>query len=205
MNLYFVRHGETEYNALNLFQPEDIKLSDIGLKQSKSLAERFSNPIDIIYSSSMKRAKETAEIVNKSLKKNIICLDCLKERRLPSEFIGKKKDSLETIEMEKIRDLHENDSLWHYSDEENFTECKKRVDKFFSILSEIKEKNVLIVSHGWLIRLIIFSMMEKEFDYKTFCRFADFFKFDNAGITFCKRNKEGDYSVQVLNDHPYLD
>ncbi len=206
MNLYFVRHGETEYNALNVSQAEDTELSDVGLNQCKFLAKRFSKiPVDVIYSSSMKRAKQTAEVVSKSLKKDIIYLDCLKERRAPSEFVGKRKDSLEVIEIEKIKDFNKDDSSWHYSDEENFTEYKKRVSKFFSVLSKTKEKNILIVSHGGPIRMIIFLMMEKEFDYKAFCRFADFFEFSNAGVTFCKKNKKGLYSIQALNSHSHLD
>lgn len=205
MNIYFVRHGETEYNALNISQGEETELSKVGLAQSKMLAERFSKiPVDVIYSSSMKRAKQTAEIINESLKKDIIYSEYLKERRAPSEFVGKRKDSSELIEIEKLRDLHEEDSFWHYSDEENFIEYKERVEKFFSTLSETEEENILVVSHGGPIRMLIFLMMEREPDPRAFFRFSDLFRFSNTGITFCERNKEGIYSVQVLNDDSHL-
>ena len=205
MNLYFIRHGETEFNASNISQGEDTELSDAGLAQTKILAERFFKiPVDMIYSSPMKRAKQTAEIINSSLKKDIIYSDYLKERRAPSEFVGKRKDSSALIEIEKLRDLHEDDPLWHYSDEENFFEYKERVEKFFNTLAETKEENVLAVSHGGPIRMLVFLMMEKDPSPRAFCRFSDLFRLSNTGITFCKINKEGIYSVQVFNDHSHL-
>lgn len=205
MNLYFVRHGETEYNSLNISQGEDTELSSLGLAQAELLAKRFSNAsIDVIYSSPMKRARQTAEAVSKLLEKDITYSDYLKEQRAPSEFVGKRKDSLELVEIEKLRDFNEKDSLWHYSDEENFNEFKERVGRFFNTLSETKQENVLIVSHGGPIRLLIFLMMEERVDPRAFYRFADLFRVDNAGITFCKKNKKEKYSVQVFNDCSHL-
>jgi broad specificity phosphatase PhoE len=205
MNLYFIRHGETEYNALNISQGEDTELSSLGLAQAELLAKRFSNtPVDVIYSSPMKRARQTAEVVSKLLEKDITYSDYLKEQRAPSEFVGKRKDSLELVEIEKLRDSYEKDFLWHYSDEENFNDFKERVRRFFDTLSETKQENVLIVSHGGPIRLLIFLMMEERVDPRAFYRFADLFRVDNAGITFCKKNKKEKYSVQFFNDCSHL-
>jgi broad specificity phosphatase PhoE len=205
MNLYFIRHGETEYNALNISQGEDTELSSLGLAQAELLAKRFSNtPVDVIYSSPMKRARQTAEVVSKLLEKDITYSDYLKEQRAPSEFVGKRKDSLELVEIEKLRDFNEKDFLWHYSDEENFNDFKERVRRFFDTLSETKQENVLIVSHGGPIRLLIFLMMEERVDPRAFYRFADLFRVDNAGITFCKKNKKEKYSVQFFNDCSHL-
>jgi broad specificity phosphatase PhoE len=205
MNLYFIRHGETEYNALNISQGEDTELSSLGLTQAELLAKRFSNtPVDVIYSSPMKRARQTAEVVSKLLEKDITYSDYLKEQRAPSEFVGKRKDSLELVEIEKLRDFNEKDFLWHYSDEENFNDFKERVRRFFDTLSETKQENVLIVSHGGPIRLLIFLMMEERVDPRAFYRFADLFRVDNAGITFCKKNKKEKYSVQFFNDCSHL-
>jgi alpha-ribazole phosphatase len=205
MNLYFIRHGETEYNALNISQGEDTELSSLGLTQAELLAKRFSNtPVDVIYSSPMKRARQTAAVVSKLLEKDITYSDYLKEQRAPSEFVGKRKDSLELVEIEKLRDFNEKDFLWHYSDEENFNDFKERVRRFFDTLSETKQENVLIVSHGGPIRLLIFLMMEERVDPRAFYRFADLFRVDNAGITFCKKNKKEKYSVQFFNDCSHL-
>ena len=204
MKVYFVRHGETKYNVLQAHQPEDAELSELGIKQAEILAKRFSKiPIDIIYSSPMKRARQTAEIINRYLKKEIIYSDFLKERKGPSEFIGKRTDSAEVLEINKIRNLHEDDPLWHYSDEENFIEYKERVEKFLNLLSKVKKENILVVTHGGPIKMMVFLMMDNNFTPQTFYRFSNLFKLDNTGITFCERDKKG-WLVFAFNDHSHL-
>jgi len=63
--LLMVRHGETELNsAERLWGRTDVKLDALGLKQAERLRERLAEErIDAIYSSSLKRALVTAEII----------------------------------------------------------------------------------------------------------------------------------------------
>jgi len=205
MKVYFVRHGQTKYNLLKLHQPDDAKLSDLGIKQAETLAKRFSKiPIDIIYSSPLERARQTVGIINKSLGKKVVYLDSLRERKGPSEFLGERTDSQNVFEINKIRNLHEKDRSWHYSDEENFIEFKERVKKFFNILSGTKEENVLVLSHGGLIKMTIYLMMGDDFTANDFYKFSSLFKMKNTGITFCERNKKGIWSVLAFNDHSHL-
>ncbi|APC40473.1 histidine phosphatase family protein [Clostridium estertheticum] len=61
-----VRHGETNWNVLGKFQGcKDIILSNEGILQAQYLNERFQNKFDYIYTSPLKRAHETAEIISK--------------------------------------------------------------------------------------------------------------------------------------------
>jgi broad specificity phosphatase PhoE len=66
--IYFVRHGETEYNVLNLMQGHmDIPLNENGINQAKIAREELKDlKIDEIYSSPLIRAYKTAEIIKKS-------------------------------------------------------------------------------------------------------------------------------------------
>ena len=63
--IILVRHGETEWNVAEIFRGRiDIDLNEMGIKQAGLLAEYLSNvKIDAIYSSPLKRALKTAEIV----------------------------------------------------------------------------------------------------------------------------------------------
>lgn len=63
--LYLVRHGETKYNRHGIMQGGgiDSTLNRTGRKQARALAQRFApENIDALYSSTLRRAKETAEI-----------------------------------------------------------------------------------------------------------------------------------------------
>ncbi|MDF2473573.1 MAG: phosphoglycerate mutase-like protein [Anaerocolumna sp.] len=65
--LYLVRHGETQWNVLGKFQgSSNIDLSDNGIKQAEYLSMRFQNNYDIIYSSPLNRALQTAEMISRN-------------------------------------------------------------------------------------------------------------------------------------------
>jgi len=63
--ILLVRHGETEWNLAEIFRGRiDIELNKTGIKQAELLAEYLSKiKIDAIYSSPLKRALKTAEII----------------------------------------------------------------------------------------------------------------------------------------------
>ncbi|HHP7238211.1 histidine phosphatase family protein [Longibacter sp.] len=64
--LYFARHGETEYNRKGIVQGSGIDsiLNDTGRRQADLLGQRFAaDPVDALYSSTLTRARQTAEIV----------------------------------------------------------------------------------------------------------------------------------------------
>ncbi|MGO8791786.1 MAG: histidine phosphatase family protein, partial [Terriglobia bacterium] len=62
---YFIRHGETEWNAEGRFCGRtDVPLSDAGRRQARLLALRAKSIlIDGLYSSPLRRALETARII----------------------------------------------------------------------------------------------------------------------------------------------
>jgi len=63
--IILVRHGETEWNVGEIFRGRaDVELSENGIKQAELLAEFLGNEkIDAVYSSSMKRALNTAKVI----------------------------------------------------------------------------------------------------------------------------------------------
>ncbi len=65
MMLYIVRHGETEWNRIHKVQGHtDIPLNDYGRHLARETADGMREiPIDLCYTSPLKRAKETAQII----------------------------------------------------------------------------------------------------------------------------------------------
>ena len=82
MELIFVRHGETDSNKKKTFLGwTDAELNDEGIRQACKLGEELKRiTFDGIYSSSLKRASKTAEIINEKLNMEIVYSDNLKER-----------------------------------------------------------------------------------------------------------------------------
>ena len=79
--IYFIRHGETEYNRDFRFQGHlDNPLSDVGINQAKTACENSKNyKFDKIYCSPLIRARQTADIINSYHNLEIIEDDRLKE------------------------------------------------------------------------------------------------------------------------------
>ncbi len=63
--IILVRHGETEWNVKEVFRGRiDVELNETGMRQAELLAEYLSDlKIDAVYSSPLKRALRTAEII----------------------------------------------------------------------------------------------------------------------------------------------
>ena len=61
MELFLVRHGETDANADGIVQGWlDTDLNERGKSQAKEAAKEFNEDIDAIYSSDLRRAAQTA-------------------------------------------------------------------------------------------------------------------------------------------------
>ena len=81
-DLYIFRHGETDLNLQKKIQGSgmDFDLNGTGLKQATELCDKFTNiPLEIIFSSPLKRAIQTAEIVAQHKNISIIVQENLKE------------------------------------------------------------------------------------------------------------------------------
>ncbi len=82
--LIVVRHGETVWNQVGKQQGQlDTELSELGVAQGRALAEALSNdPVDVMYSSDLGRAMQTAQIISERIALDIITDARLRERHL---------------------------------------------------------------------------------------------------------------------------
>ena len=71
--IILIRHGETEWNAGEIFRGRiDIELNETGIKQAELLAEYLGEvKIDAVYSSPLRRALKTAEMMAGSHKLDV--------------------------------------------------------------------------------------------------------------------------------------
>jgi len=174
-NYFLLRHGESLKNTKDIAScwPEKKKfpLTKEGRKQIEGLAVKLKNKkIDLIFTSDLLRAKQTAEIVGKELR-----LESRFDKRLREVNVGIFNER-PLKEMGEVWNRGEKiSSLEHYSRRfkvappggETYKEIEKRM---FSFLKEIdkkyKDKNILVVSHGRPITLLektIYNYTIKKF------------------------------------------
>jgi broad specificity phosphatase PhoE len=205
MKIYFVRHGQSELNATDTHQLFTTPLSEKGKKQAKFVAERFQSiPIEKIFASDLTRAKQTAEAIANTTQKPLIFSELLRERRRPSEVIGK---NYVDENAKKITDLIEqnlHDQNWHHSDEENFFDLKKRARNFLDLLEKEISENIAVVTHGAFLKMMILTVLfGNNFDSSAFQAFNLNAKMSNTGITVAEYIKNK-WQLLTWNDYAHL-
>ncbi|MFJ8064045.1 histidine phosphatase family protein [Psychrobacillus sp. NPDC096426] len=157
--LGLIRHGITEWNELSRAQGiSDIPLNHIGIKQAQALANRLSlaRNWDIIVSSDLARAKETAQIISEKLELPIHIFD----ERIREINCGEIEG---TTEDERIQKWGSN---WRELDlgMEKMEDVSKRGSEFLeeAVIKYI-HKRILVVSHGALIGLTLQRLLPEKF------------------------------------------
>lgn len=160
MNIYFVRHGESEGNVTRTHQHEETPLSSSGKSQAKNVAKRLKgHEIDVIYTSPYVRAKETANTISKSIGKPVKVLNDLRELPNPSELHGLHYEDPKAIKIKNKMKNNYHKPDWKYSDEESFNDLKERSFKLLSFLiKNHKDDNVLCICHAGIIKVNIARM-----------------------------------------------
>ncbi len=159
--LILVRHGESEWNKQGLWTGlHDSLLSEKGKEEAKQAAKKLEHiPIDLAYTSILSRAKETCNILLKTLDKNVSITQAkaLNERDY-GDFTGKNKWQIQQLVGEeqflKIR------RSWDFPipNGESLKQVYERVFPYFEteILPKLQiGKNILICAHGNSLRSLI--------------------------------------------------
>lgn len=155
--IYFVRHGETDYNVAGIAQGQlDIPLNEKGIKQAETLSNILKDyELDIIVCSPLIRAKITAEIINKHHNVPIIF-----EERFKEFFAGKRQGTKSSEwDEEKNKDFMLNPEKYGAESNEGF--YKRCIDAYKDLP---KNKNVLVVSHAGVYKNILRFKQNSTFD-----------------------------------------
>jgi 2,3-bisphosphoglycerate-dependent phosphoglycerate mutase len=184
--IYFTRHGESEANIEKVFANKCFKyfLTNKGIEQTKALSEKLKDKhISIIYVSPVLRAIQTAEIISKELglikyEVNELLREYdvgnLEGKSDPESWAkyAKYEKSWETI-------ANRNQKM---ENGESFIDIELRFEKFIqSIQNEAIQKNVLIISHGGLLKIglpKVVSNMNYSFTNKN--------QLNNCDLVSCK-------------------
>ncbi len=147
MKIFFVRHGETSWNVEGRLQGQidKIQLTKKGIDQAEEISKKLQQiNFDVILSSPSVRTIQTAEIINKSKKKQIILHNELKERgygELEGEYA---KDG-----NYNIKQMWDIDNIYDIHGVERVDFFIKRIHEFIdNLIKENKYNKVLLVSHS---------------------------------------------------------
>jgi 2,3-bisphosphoglycerate-dependent phosphoglycerate mutase len=173
LNIIVIRHGQSEADILKVHEGRaDFSLTKLGHKQALSMANLVSTNynIDKIYSSPLKRARETAEILSNATNVPIIYEDELMEFNNGLLAGLSRSEANERYPEPSVRWPHS--SMYGM---ESMIEFRARAE---SILSKIVSENsfdstLVIIGHGGIINMLFRSFLELPLNSQIFISTGD--------------------------------
>jgi probable phosphoglycerate mutase len=158
-HFWLIRHGETQWNAERRLQGwRDIALNDTGIQQARSVAryldsDRFTPVIDVVVSSDLDRAMQTARIGAHHLPLPIHAEPGLRERCY-GIYEGQYWAEL-TDEQAQKTGLNLRDPDQAVEKGETLAQFQARVIGAFEDLAQRhSQRNILVFTHGGVIDIV---------------------------------------------------
>ena len=165
--LVLVRHGQSEWNAKNLFTGwKDPKLTDLGIQEAikaGDLLETRNLKFDLMYTSDLFRAQETGRLILEQM--NHTDIEVIKDQSLNERNYG----DLAGLNKDEAREKwgEEQVHIWRRSFDvpppggESLKNTAERVLPYFEleIMPKVKEGlNILVAAHGNSLRALVMEL-----------------------------------------------
>ncbi|PIR89013.1 MAG: isoleucine--tRNA ligase [Candidatus Harrisonbacteria bacterium CG10_big_fil_rev_8_21_14_0_10_40_38] len=200
---FFIRHGESDHNVKRFTGPADdseghaSNLTEKGREQVARAARSLrSKKIDIIITSPLKRAKETAEIVGFYTGARIITSELIREIN-PGSFVGKtiaEHNAFFKNRLDRFNIAPEGGETWR--------EVMRRLAKF---VKEVQEnhpgKKIVVVSHGdplWILKGMYEAKSKEDFLSVTYPKVGKIYPISVSAVPF---NTDGEVDIHK----PFID
>jgi len=194
--IYIIRHGETLWNKKGIVQGHmNSTLSEKGVKQAMLVAERLKKySFDVIYSSDLIRAMDTAKYINEYHNKVIIVDEILRERSL---------GVLEGKNWPTIKNNHEKAANIFFSGEnheqipgggESKIQFANRIKSFMDRIAIQEEgKRILIITHGCFINFWMKLVLDVPLEDKSKLSYVENGKINQFSY------KKGKWALEKFN------
>ena len=173
-NILLIRHGQSEWDKLNLFTGfKNVDLSEQGVEEAIKASENFKElgiKFDLVYTSVLSRAQKTSEIILKELGQQE---DLKKKSKIIEHIALNERDygDLTGLDKKETADKYGDEQVhkWRrgYSDRppggESLEDVVSRVKSYYDseILPQIHSElnsNILIAAHGNSLRALLLVM-----------------------------------------------
>ena len=196
--IYLTRHGQTLWNIEKRLQGRgNSPLTEDGIERAKELRDRIKKiHIDIIYSSPIERALNTANIIKGDKDVEVVTDDGLMEMCF-GDYEGRKTDEV----------MQENSS-WDISliikgntklsapNGETLEEVRNRVSITMDrIIEENRGKTILIVAHGITLKALMYYFKDEEVNSEVM---------GQATLTKIKVSEDNEFNIEFKNDNSHF-
>ncbi len=198
--IYFIRHGQTEFNKLGIVQGGgvDSSLNEKGKEQAQAFFDFYKNiPFDLVLTSALKRTHETVQAFTA---KGIPWEQDARINEMNwGVHEGKKSEPwMHQAYKEMIENWKQGNFDARLEDGESAQELATRVGDFLEELKSKKAKQVLVCSHGRTMRCLM-SLVKGEH-----LREMEKYNHKNTCL-FIVQVKNKEFEVELENDIRHLE
>ena len=173
-NILLIRHGQSEWNKLNLFTGfKNVELTEQGANEAKKASENFKElgvKFDLVYTSLLSRAQKTAKIILEGLDQ---FEDLTNNHKIIEDSALNERDygDLTGLDKKETADKYGEEQVYKwrrgYSDRppagESLEDVVLRVRNYFELeilpqIHSISNNNILIAAHGNSLRALLLVM-----------------------------------------------
>jgi len=164
MRIFFIRHGDTTYNAQSIFRgTTDIPLSDTGIEQARLTGSEMGRvKLSLILSSPLSRALDTAALIEeKQHSHHLIDIEPAFMDLNYGDWQGHSKDCIAEAYPDLFYILLNTPQLVQFPGGESLSDATSRaVSRLKRLVEENNWKSVAIVTHRVIIKLLMLYVLD---------------------------------------------
>jgi broad specificity phosphatase PhoE len=198
--LIFVRHAEAIGNVIREFHGwRDSEITEKGHQQAKLVAKKLKDiPMDVLYSSSMKRTLQTAQYISDLKQLPIIRTDKLKEIN-GGDWEGKKWSELPELYPNEHETWENKPHIHQMPNGESMKIFQDRLlTEVMKIIADNEGKNIGIVTHGTAIKAMMCRFYHKDLE-----DMINISWYDNTSVTVVEY-EDDKFNVINAGDNSHL-
>ncbi len=200
LKLFLLRHGETDFNKQRIVQGSgvDASLNELGLLQAQKFFDHYKNtPFEAVYCSTLQRSYQTI--------KHFELLYCIQRDPALNELSwgiieGKPfEGEVEQMYWEVNRQWANGNLEAKIPQGDSPDEILNRVHKFIEVIKKKHQSNVLICTHGRILKILLAELLGYSLKYQ------DLFTHYNTSLTILKYVDDYHFIVEKFNDISHLE
>ncbi|MBN1450765.1 MAG: phosphoglycerate mutase family protein [Anaerolineales bacterium] len=207
VKVWFIRHGESEANAgLSTSTPSAVQLTDTGWEQARKVSLAFVQKPSLIVTSKYSRTMQTAQpTIERFPSTPVETWDIHEFTYLSPKKLG---DTSKEDRQPLVKSFWTNcdPNYLHGTDAETFSAFLDRVEALKNKIIALEEGSVVIFSHGFVIKAILWANLVNSFaatpEYmKNFHTFHKSFNLSNGAIIECQSNSKNLFFSGIITNH----
>lgn len=199
--IYFIRHGQTEYNKLGIVQGSgvDSELNEVGRSQAQAFYDHYQHiDFQLVIASGLQRTHQTIDPFIKNKKLPLVKTPLINEINWGVHEGQKYEPSMKDSYKKMIQEWNNGNFDASLDQGESARSLSNRLQIFLDDLVQRQEQNILVCTHGRTLRCMMCLVNRQHL------REMENYKHHNTGLYKAHWNNDA-FVMELANDIRHLE